>query len=46
MLKEREVVLKERKDQREAQPNVAENALMERLSPPTTEVPQEELPSD
>jgi hypothetical protein len=25
---------------------VAENALMERLSPPTTEVPQEELPSD
>ena len=46
ILKEREVVLKERKDLREAQPNVAENALMERLSPPTTEVPQEELPSD
>ena len=46
ILKERQVDLQERKDLREAQPNVAENALMERLSPPTTEVPQEELPSD
>ena len=46
ILKERTVDLQERKDLREAQPNVAENALMERLSPPTTEVPQEELPSD
>ena len=46
MLKERTVQLQERKDLREAQPNVAENALIERLSPPTTEVPQEELPSD
>ena len=46
VLKERTVDLQERKDLREAQPNVAENALMERLSPPTTEVPQEELPSD
>tara|TARA_R110002167_G_scaffold340_1_gene1596 strand:- start:502 stop:2520 length:2019 start_codon:yes stop_codon:yes gene_type:complete len=46
ILKERQVDLQERKDLREAQPNVAENALIERLSPPTTEVPQEELPSD
>jgi hypothetical protein len=40
MLKEREVQLKERKDVREAQPNVAENALMERLGPPPQEVPE------
>ena len=33
MLKEREVQLKERKDVRDSEPNVAENALMERLGP-------------
>jgi hypothetical protein len=37
MLKERTVELQERKDLRESQPNVAENALMERLAPPAQE---------
>ena len=43
MLKEREVQLKERKDVRESKPNVAENALMERLAPPSQEGPPEVL---
>ena len=47
MLKEREVQLKERKDVRDSAPNVAENALMERLAPPTPpEAPVQESPSD
>jgi hypothetical protein len=37
MLNERTVELQERKDLRESQPNVAENALMERLAPPAQE---------
>ena len=46
MLKEREVKLKERKDMRDQEPNVAENALMERLAPPMEEEPTQEFPDD
>jgi hypothetical protein len=46
MLKEREVKLKERKDMRDQEPNVAENALMERLAPPMEEEPTQEFPND
>ena len=46
MLKEREVKLKERKDMRDQEPNVAENALMERLGPTMEEGPAQEFPDD
>jgi len=41
ILKEREVIIKERKEERDSKPNVAENALMQRLQAPVQGVPME-----
>jgi len=41
VLKEREVILKERKEERDSKPNEAENALIQRLQAPVQGVPVE-----